>query len=88
LPSAVNALADRANDQGSALYNKIKNEDLEKEIRSLERLVESLKEDLKQSENRNQELRARVRGKIGLLVPSLEEENNNTITDELAQKDA
>lgn len=79
--AAVGALTDRAEDQGSALYNKVRNEELERQVRALERSVERLKEDLRQSEERNQELRARLRGfeeRLGSLSLSMEEDGNNT----------
>lgn len=56
---------------------------MERQIRTLEKSVESLKEDLRQSEDRNQELRSRIRGfekRLGSLFMSIEEDSNNTTT--------
>lgn len=52
--TAISTLADRADDQGSSIFNKAKNEELERQIRSLERTV-SLEEELKE-DDRNRDL--------------------------------
>jgi len=73
--SAINALTERAEDQGSAIYNRAKNEDLEKQIKAMERTMEGLKEELRESKERNRDWRARIRFKerIGSMSVSFED---------------
>lgn len=73
--SVMNTLGDRAEDQGSEIYNRAKNEELKRQIRSLERTIGDLKHELKNLEERNRDLRARIKGfeeKIGSLSLSFE----------------
>lgn len=80
LKSVVNTLTDRAEDQGSLLYNRVKNEELERQIKTLERMVGDLKEDLKKYEERNRDLRARIKSfeeRIGSLSLLFEGEPSN-----------
>lgn len=59
------------------MYNKAKNEELERQMRALERNVASLKEDLKEAEDKNKDLRMKIKTfeeRIGSLSISFEEE--------------
>jgi len=79
LKSVVNILVERAEDQGSAVYNRAKSEEMEKQLRAMERTVAGLKEDFQESEKRNKNLRERVRNfeeRIGLMSVSFEEEKD------------
>jgi len=58
--AVVDTLAERAEDQGSAIFNRARKEELERQIRILERKVTNLKKELDESEARNKNLRVRV----------------------------
>jgi len=77
LKSMVNTLTERAEDQGSAVYNRARSEELERQLRSMERTVDGLKEELKESEERNRSLRARIKDfedRLGSMSMSFEGE--------------
>lgn len=75
--TVINTLAERADDQGSSVFNKAKSEELERQMRSLEKNVADLKEELRESEDKNRDLRAKLRTfeeRIGSLSISFDED--------------
>lgn len=75
--TAINTLAERAEDQGSSIFNKAKSEELERQIKSLERNVVELKEELREADEKNRDLKAKLRTfeeRIGSLSIYFEED--------------